>query len=170
MGCYLNRLDAPVFMAVSKPLLIEFGIYHRLESCVPYLLSYMGVKISSSVQKWKKSCNSDHTWCMLDISNPFLYMSLCRSSCSCWVLLAESEVEFLCTSWHDHPEFGSRGLRGKIRPLPGSHLPHCHKKSKGNVMGLLGWLRFSCFWSRLIFHLGPDWHWIWDPDFPDPFF
>ena len=33
MGCYLNRLDAPVFMAVSKPLLIEFGIYHRLESC-----------------------------------------------------------------------------------------------------------------------------------------
>ena len=33
MGYRLNRLDEPVFMAVSKPLLTEFGIYHRLESC-----------------------------------------------------------------------------------------------------------------------------------------
>ena len=34
MGYHLNRLDEPVFMAVSKPLLTEFGIHHRLESCV----------------------------------------------------------------------------------------------------------------------------------------
>ena len=34
MGYYLNHLDEPVFMAVSKPLLTEFGIHHRLESCV----------------------------------------------------------------------------------------------------------------------------------------
>ena len=34
MGYRLNRLDEPVFMAVSKPLLTEFGIRHRLESCV----------------------------------------------------------------------------------------------------------------------------------------
>ena len=33
MGYRLNRLDEPVFMAVSKPLLTEFGINHRLESC-----------------------------------------------------------------------------------------------------------------------------------------
>ena len=33
MGYRLNRLDEPVFMAVSKPLLTEFGIHHRLESC-----------------------------------------------------------------------------------------------------------------------------------------
>ena len=33
MGCRLNRLDEPVGMAVSKPLLTEFGIHHRLESC-----------------------------------------------------------------------------------------------------------------------------------------
>ena len=33
MGYHLNRLDEPVFMAVSKPLLTEFGIHHRLESC-----------------------------------------------------------------------------------------------------------------------------------------
>ena len=26
------------------------------------------------------------------------------------------------------------------------------------------------FWSRLSFRLGPDWHWIWDLDFPDPYF
>jgi len=29
----LNRLDEPVFMAVPKPLLTEFAIHHRLESC-----------------------------------------------------------------------------------------------------------------------------------------
>ena len=32
MGYRLNRVDEPVFMAVSKPLLTDFGIYHRLES------------------------------------------------------------------------------------------------------------------------------------------
>ena len=36
MGYRLNRLDEPVFMAVSKPLLTEFGIRHRLESCVGF--------------------------------------------------------------------------------------------------------------------------------------
>ena len=35
MGYRLNRLDEPVFIAVSKPLLTEFGIHHRLESCGP---------------------------------------------------------------------------------------------------------------------------------------
>ena len=35
MGYRLNRLDEPVFIAVSKPLLTEFGIHHRLESCEP---------------------------------------------------------------------------------------------------------------------------------------
>ena len=34
MGYHLNHLDEPVFIAVSKPLLTEFGIYLRLESCV----------------------------------------------------------------------------------------------------------------------------------------
>ena len=37
MGHCLNRLDEPVFMAVSKPLLTEFGIHHRLESCDEFL-------------------------------------------------------------------------------------------------------------------------------------
>ena len=36
MGYRLNRLDEPVFMAVSKPLLTQFGIRHRLESCVGF--------------------------------------------------------------------------------------------------------------------------------------
>ena len=35
MGYRLNRLVEPVFMAVPKPLLTEFGIHHRLESCEP---------------------------------------------------------------------------------------------------------------------------------------
>ena len=34
MGYRLNRIDKSVFMAVSKPLLTEFGIYHKLESRV----------------------------------------------------------------------------------------------------------------------------------------
>ena len=34
MGYRLNCLDEPIFMAVSKPLLTEIGIHHRLESCV----------------------------------------------------------------------------------------------------------------------------------------
>ena len=34
MGYRLNRLDKPVFIAMSKPLLTEFGIHHILESCV----------------------------------------------------------------------------------------------------------------------------------------
>ena len=35
MGYRLNRLDEPVFMAGPKPMLTEFGIHHRLESCEP---------------------------------------------------------------------------------------------------------------------------------------
>ena len=43
MGYRLNRLDEPVFIAVSKPLLTEFGIHCRLESCVQYLIHlYVG--------------------------------------------------------------------------------------------------------------------------------
>ena len=38
MGYRLNCIDEPVFIAVSKPLLIEFGIHHRLESCERSLL------------------------------------------------------------------------------------------------------------------------------------
>ena len=30
----MNCLDEPIFIAVSKPLLTEFGIHHGLESCV----------------------------------------------------------------------------------------------------------------------------------------
>ena len=33
MGYGLNRLHEPICMAVPKPLLTEFGIHHRLESC-----------------------------------------------------------------------------------------------------------------------------------------
>ena len=33
MGYCLNCPDEPIFTAVSKPLLTEFGIHHRLESC-----------------------------------------------------------------------------------------------------------------------------------------
>ena len=34
MGYCLKRLDELVFIAVPKPMLTDFGIHHRLESCV----------------------------------------------------------------------------------------------------------------------------------------
>ena len=33
VGYRLNRLDEPIFIEVSIPLLTEFGIHFRLESC-----------------------------------------------------------------------------------------------------------------------------------------
>ena len=38
-----NRLDEPVFIALSKPLLTEFGIHHRLESC-----AYLSLELAPS--------------------------------------------------------------------------------------------------------------------------
>ena len=37
MGYRLNCLDEPIFMAVPKLMLTEFGIHYRLESCVVFL-------------------------------------------------------------------------------------------------------------------------------------
>ena len=37
MGYRLNRLDEPIFMAVPKPMLTEFGIHYILESCGSHL-------------------------------------------------------------------------------------------------------------------------------------
>ena len=60
MGYHLNRLDEPVFIAVSKPLLTEFGIHHRLESCAKTrhtlgLKEFIGGQDSESVPDSKKS-------------------------------------------------------------------------------------------------------------------
>ena len=61
----LNCCDEPIFMAVSKPLLTEFGIHHRLESCEPLL---SGTKIFycqplfSRFYKTPVSTSSDCTW------------------------------------------------------------------------------------------------------------
>ena len=41
MGYHLNHLDELVFMAMPKPMLTEFGIHHRLESCVPFPCSIL---------------------------------------------------------------------------------------------------------------------------------
>ena len=49
MGYRLNRLDEPVFIAVSKPLLTEFGIHHRLESCD--LLTPIGVDKNKAIEE-----------------------------------------------------------------------------------------------------------------------
>ena len=38
MGYRLNRLDETVFMALTKPMLTEFGIHYRLETCAVHNL------------------------------------------------------------------------------------------------------------------------------------
>ena len=45
MGYRLNRLDEPVLIAVSKPLLTECGIHHRLESCGEALLFSLPLQV-----------------------------------------------------------------------------------------------------------------------------
>ena len=35
---HLNRLDEPVFIAVQKPLLLEFGTHHGLTSYIAFAL------------------------------------------------------------------------------------------------------------------------------------
>ena len=47
MGYHLNRLDEPVFMAVSKRLLTEFGIHQRLESCARFFKQSAKIEIAS---------------------------------------------------------------------------------------------------------------------------
>ena len=47
MGYHLNSLGEPVIMAGSKPMLTEFGIRQRLESCA------LIFKLSSSNQGFK---------------------------------------------------------------------------------------------------------------------
>ena len=43
MGYCLNCLDEPVFMAGPKLMLTEFGIHHKLESCVSVTLDLRDV-------------------------------------------------------------------------------------------------------------------------------
>ena len=48
----MNRLDEPIFIAVSKPLLTEFGIHYTvdcMQSCVVYPMLYALLKLISFV-------------------------------------------------------------------------------------------------------------------------
>ena len=51
MGYRLNRLDEPVFMAVPKPMLTEFSINYRLESCVSDMKLDLSWRLSESKEK-----------------------------------------------------------------------------------------------------------------------
>ena len=57
MGYPLNHLDEPVFMAVPKPMLTEFGIHHRLESCGQFQTNLnemtLSTKFSQPVENMK---------------------------------------------------------------------------------------------------------------------
>ena len=49
MGYRLNRLDEPVLIAVSKPMLTDFGIHHRLESSELQLAVWPHISTSRSI-------------------------------------------------------------------------------------------------------------------------
>ena len=61
MGYRLNCLDQPVFIAVSKPLLTEFGNYLRLESCGEESMVRVP-KLFYQETSNKTRCVSDDTW------------------------------------------------------------------------------------------------------------
>ena len=63
MGYRLNRLDEPVFIAVSKPLLTEFDIHQRLESCEGYWLFHKNKLVT--VRKKQDIVSSNFTNKML---------------------------------------------------------------------------------------------------------
>ena len=52
MGHSLNRHDEPILIAVSKPVLTEFGIHNRLESCV-WVVFKRGTRLA--LRHWVKS-------------------------------------------------------------------------------------------------------------------
>ena len=54
MGYRLNRLVEPIFIAVSKPLLTEFGIHHRLESCDHHCINFTRPLFYSNVMVFTK--------------------------------------------------------------------------------------------------------------------
>ena len=57
MGYRLNRLDEPVLIAVSKPLLTEFTIHQRLESCGDHALTLSLRPIIQPKCAWKVICH-----------------------------------------------------------------------------------------------------------------
>ena len=61
MGYHLNRLDKPVLVAVSKPLLTEFGNYLRLESCSEESMVRVPKLFYQEMSNITK-CVSDETW------------------------------------------------------------------------------------------------------------
>ena len=67
MGYCLNRLDEPVSMAGSKPLLTEFGIHHRLESCDHDRLRFFG-----AFERTQKSSPSSKTMVLQTTSRGYV--------------------------------------------------------------------------------------------------
>ena len=59
MGYRLKSLDEPVFVAVPKPMLTEFGILYRLESCVPQTFFVTKLVIFLSFFKFEGGCLRD---------------------------------------------------------------------------------------------------------------
>ena len=68
MGYRLNRLDEPFFMAVPKPMLTEFGIHHRFESCALVTVSTpVSVDLLQS-RRYSESRFLDPSWNFFPLS------------------------------------------------------------------------------------------------------
>ena len=80
MGYRLNRLDDPVFMAVPKPMLTEFGIHYRLESCVvlsearrPLLIRSPAGKADTKRRRPKQDVKTSFTYSSVSNFLRFVY-------------------------------------------------------------------------------------------------
>ena len=86
-GYLLNCLEKPVFMAVSKHLLIESGIDHRLKSC-----KWWGNKSIFSAFEWHFICCFSCLFCLLK-----------RTYLKWWLVIFCAErrnQKILKTAWH----------------------------------------------------------------------
>ena len=147
MGYRLNRLDEPVFIEVSKPLLTEFGIHYRLESCVEQTNCKKLNNVILNSLRWKQEIGHDDL-------NP---LTADRCTSSCCLSAQKSSAHFvqgrICsgTSWV-LLEISCNALRGATWDLKSNVFVHDVSSFQGKVL-----LKLTIKWSEPQFELVVAW-------------
>ena len=163
MDYRLNRLDEPVPIAVSKPLLTEFGIHHRLETCArtqlqleqtlivcllkthlftlihklgPYPKGSLGCVVRMNESRLDIISRSTKVNIIQDGQRPRQWGRLWREESCC---------SDLCATLSTH----RRGIRRRVRMFPPhQHPPLLHVLAPSNHSRILD--RLEEKWRRLI--------------------
>ena len=123
MGYRLNRLYEPVFMAVPKPMLTEFGIHYRLESCgvffirkssffTPTLFPLFSRHNSWEIVIWK-GCKSPGGQKILTTEYTF-QSKIARECLLKWLPLCREPCNYLLGFDLDTLDLWKLGVRGQI--------------------------------------------------------